>query len=307
MSTNPVSTSTASRPPVDIASLNAFLGRVGSYAEDWIFGVGPDKPLFHYSDLGGLLGILSNQDLWLSHSRFSNDEQELNHGYGVARRLIESMKTDNPSPDWPVYLDRLTERLGQPPSEGVYICCFCKKDNLLSQWRGYTANGNGVSIRLQPSRFDVVTGPDSPHNGLMRLWKTFYDADTQEEILRTAIQFGFTSTADPELRATRAADAIEFFIPTFKNADFKEEDECRLIFSPPPNCSVKPSFRISRGMLVPYYSLKALSGNRQLPITGITVGPSPNRAMNVESVRMMLAAYGYSGVIVDVSATPYRA
>jgi len=307
MSTNPVSTLTAPRPPVDIASLNTFLGLVGSYAEDWIFGVGPDKPLFHYSDLGGLLGILSNQDLWLSHSRFSNDEQELNHGYGVAKRLIESMKTDNPSPDWPVYLDRLAERLGQPPSEGVYICCFCKKDNLLSQWRGYTANGNGVSIRLQPSRFDVVTGPDSPHNGLMRLWKTFYDAATQENILRTAIQFGFTSAIDRELGATRAADAIEFFIPTFKNADFKEEDECRLIFSPPPNCPVRPSFRIARGMLVPYYSLKALSGNRQLPITGITVGPSPNRAINVESVRIMLAAYGYSGVIVEASPTPYRA
>jgi hypothetical protein len=281
--------------------------QVGSYAEDWIFGVGADKPLFHDSDLGGLLGILSNQDLWLSHSRYSNDEQELNHGYGMAIRLIESMRTDNPSPDWPEYLVRVAERLGQPPSEGVYICCFCKKDNLLSQWRGYTANGNGVSIRLQPSRFDVVTGPDSPHNGLMRLWKTFYDADTQEQILRMAIQFGFTSTADPGLRATRAADAIEFFIPTFKNADFMEEDECRLIFSPPPNCPVKPSFRIARGMLVPYYSLNALSGNRQLPITGITVGPSQNRAMNVESVRMMLAAYGYSGVIVEASTTPYRA
>ncbi len=74
-----------------------------------------------------------------------------------------------------------------------------------------------------------------------------------------------------------------------------------------PNCIVKPSFRIARGMLVPYYSLKELSGNRQLPITGITVGPSPNRAMNVESVRMMLAAYGYSGVIVEASTTPYRA
>jgi hypothetical protein len=28
--------------------------------------------------------------------------------------------------------------------------------------------------------------------------------------------------------------------------------------------------------------------------------------MNVESVRMMLAAYGYSGVFVEASPTPYR-
>ena len=114
------------------------------------------------------------------------------------------------------------------------------------------------------------------------------------------------SKSMPRLRAVDHQRDIEFFIPTFKNADFTEEDECRLIFSPPPNCPVKPSFRIARGMLVPYYSLKALSGNRQLPITGVTVG-SPNRAMNVESVRMMLAANRYAGVVVEASPTPYRA
>ena len=63
MAANPVSALTAPRPPVDIASLNAFLGLVGSYAEDWIFGVGPDKPLFHYSDLAGLLGELSRMGI----------------------------------------------------------------------------------------------------------------------------------------------------------------------------------------------------------------------------------------------------
>src|SRR5215510_2713545 len=106
MSMNPVKASPVPRPPVDAGSLNAFLEIVGSFAEDWIFGVAAGNPLFHYTDLAGLLGILSNSDLWLTHSRFSNDEQELNHGYGVAKRLIESMKADNPSPDWPVYLKR---------------------------------------------------------------------------------------------------------------------------------------------------------------------------------------------------------
>lgn len=295
------------RPPVDIASLNQFLEQVGSYAEDWIFGVGRGKPLYHYTDLGGLMGILSSQDLWLTHSRFSNDEQELTHGYVLAQQLLVSMKDMAVGADWPDYLERLDKLLVQPPSQGVYICCFCKKDNLLSQWRGYGANGSGVSIRLEPGRFDVVTGADSPHNGLMRLWKTFYDPQTQETILRTAIQFGYTSALDTEQRAARAADAIEFFIPTFKNSDFAEEDECRLIFSPPENCPVKPSFRIARGMLMPYYSLKALSGNRELPITGVTVGPSANKAMNVESVRMMLATCGYGNIAVEPSATPFRA
>jgi hypothetical protein len=297
------------RPPVDIPALNGFLTNVGSYAEDWIFGVGPDKSLYHYTDFNGMLGILSGSDLWLTHSRFSNDEQELTHGYALARRLIEAARTQPMVPlnDWPIYLDRLSVLLQQPSPQGVYICCFCKKDNLLSQWRGYAGNGNGVSIRMQPSLFDVVTGPDSPHNGLMRLWKTFYKQETQEEILNAAIRMPFTSPGDIERRAARAADAIEFFIPTFKNADFSEEDECRLIFSPPENCPVLPEFRVRGGMLVPYYSLKALSGGRPLPVTGVTIGPSTNKVMNVESARMLLAKFGYAGVTVDASPTPYRA
>jgi hypothetical protein len=304
-----VPASTVARPPVDIPSLNEFLVSVGSFAEDWIFGVGPDKSLYHYTDFAGLLGILSTNDLWLTHSRFSNDEQELTHGYDIARRLIREARDQPvaPLPEWPVYLDRLSALLEQPPAQGVYICCFCKANNLLSQWRGYAGNGNGVSIRMQPSRFDMVTGPDSPHNGLMRLWKTFYDQTTQEEILRLAIRSPFSAPGDIDHRAARAADAIEFFIPTFKNADFREEDECRLIFSPPEHCPVQPAFRVRGSVLVPYYSLKELCGGRPLPVTGVTIGPSTNRVMNVESVRMMLAKFGYAGVTVDASPTPYRA
>jgi hypothetical protein len=293
---------------VDIPALNGFLATVGSYAEDWIFGIGQDKPLYHYTDLNGLIGILSKSDLFLTHSRFSNDEQELTHGYALARRLIADARVPAPAPDWDGYLRRLSELLEAPPPQGVYICCFCKTDNLLSQWRGYGANGSGVSIELKPSQFDVVTGPDSPHNGLMRLWKTVYDPPTQEQILKKAIQHSYTTASDNEVRAARAADAIEFFIPTFKNADFKQEEEYRLIFSPPENCKVQPSFRIARGMIVPYYSLTELSGQeRLLPITRVTVGPSANKAMNVESVRMLLRRHGYVTVNVEPSATPYRA
>jgi hypothetical protein len=300
---------TVPRPPVDIPSLNVFLAEVGSVAEDWIFGVGRDKSLYHYTDFNGLLGILSTNDLWLTHSRFSNDEQELTHGYDFARRLIKEARNQPvaPLPEWPIYLDRLSALLEQPPAQGVYICCFCKEDNLLSQWRGYAGNGNGASIRMQPSRFDMVTGPDSPHNGLMRLWKTFYDEAEQEYILTRAIQSPFSSSGDIDRRAARAADAIEFFIPTFKNADFSEENECRLIFSPPDHCPVQPRFRVRGAMLVPYYSLKELCGGRPLPVTGVTIGPSTNKVMNVESVRMMLAGFGYAGVKVEASPTPYRA
>ena len=63
-------------------------------------------------------------------------------------------------------------------------------------------------------------------------------------------------------------------------------------------------------MLVPYYTLQALCDERQylkkLPRTGVRVGPSANRRLNVESAVMVLDQTGYGHVPVDSSNTPYR-
>lgn len=61
------------RPSVDANALNAFLDSIGSYNLELIFGLGPDDSLYHYTDLQGLLGIISDQDLRLTHSLYHND------------------------------------------------------------------------------------------------------------------------------------------------------------------------------------------------------------------------------------------
>lgn len=303
------------RPSVDTRALNAFLESIKSFNREFIFGLGPNDSLFHYTDLQGLLGIVSDHDLRLTHSLYLNDAEEMIHGSTVAEQVIVNARKGKRGKRWNSYLDQLTELLKQPLPEGVYICCFCQKDNLLSQWRSYGANGSGVSIRFNPHQFYFVTGPDSPHGGMMRLWKVFYLPAQQVSILNSAVNFAFqhppagkTSTAE---MARQAADAIQFFIPTFKNADFVEESEWRLIFTPPAGCSMRPKFRASRGgMLVPYYSLKELCGGSitpsGLPITGLCIGPSVNQALNKQSARMFLTQASYTGVEPIESKTPYR-
>jgi hypothetical protein len=290
-------------------ALRSFLEQVGSYTTDLIFGVPDGKRLYHYTDLNGLQGIISGKDLWLTDSRYSNDSEEMRHGYTVARMALEKKRAAVAGkPDAVEVLQKIEELLAKPPAEAVYIGCFCLEGNLLSQWRGYAANGTGVSLELDPPKFDQVTGPDSPSKGLMRLWKVFYDAPTQNGIMADALQFGLDYKGSVEERAKRAADAIFFFVPTFKHSDFHQEDECRLIFTPPPDCTVNPRFRVGRGMLLPYYSMSDLTaGNFRLPIKRVVVGPSPHKDLNVASVRAMLAAYGYEDIEVDASATPFRA
>lgn len=300
------------RPDVDITALTAFLDSLQSFSVDLVLNIQPGQSLYHYTDLGGLLGIVQNHDLWLTHSRYSNDDEEMTLGYKVVGQIIRA-ELDKPGAtvDRIAYLRRLAELVEKPTPEGVYICCFCMKDNLLSQWRSYGANGTGVSLKFDPVGFTPMTGYECKH-GLLRFWKVFYRLETQMKIITDAINFvpaqniGQTT----EALALRAADAIQFFIPTFKNADFSEEEEWRLIFTPQPSCPVKPRYRVARNMLVPYYTLRDLTKHlppeHLLPIRGVCVGPSAQKSLNVESTRMILTQSRYGNAPVIASETPYR-
>lgn len=170
-------------PFVNIPALSNFLESIGSHHVDLIYA--PQNmlksgtlSLYHYTDLSGLVGIVEKHDLWVSHSRYSNDDEEMTHGLSVVRsvlkRATESGKHDRE------YLQTLSKLTEEP--EGVYICCFCEKDNLLSQWRGYGANGTGVSLQFAPKEFADVAGPDNAH-GLLRFWKILYQVNTQSDIV----------------------------------------------------------------------------------------------------------------------------
>ena len=63
-----------SQRKLDPDSFRWILDSVGSYHPDLIFV--PKVPVYHYTDLGGLHGIITNDDLWLTNSRYSNDEEE---------------------------------------------------------------------------------------------------------------------------------------------------------------------------------------------------------------------------------------
>src|SRR5262245_44571126 len=135
----------SARTESDFTWLKGFLDSIHSYApaETLILQSKDVTDLYHYTDLAGFKGIVDTGDLWLTHLRFSNDNEELTHGIEVvSRKLEERLKND--SLERQGYLQRLKELLDQPVADGVYICCFCQSNNLLSQWRGYGANGSGV-------------------------------------------------------------------------------------------------------------------------------------------------------------------
>ena len=301
---------------VDLDALTSFLDSMRSYSTYLVQDVAPGRLFYHYTDLGALNGIVSNHDLWLTHARYSNDDDEMAHGFEIAKRTIDGELRSERSKKKKVkkrvdFLTRVLRLIEESTSEEAYVCCFCEEDDLLSQWRSYGTNGVGVSLGFDPMEFIHLTGSDMPV-GLMRLWKVFYEEDKQAEIVRASLNFAFLHRKNSVTRmAQDATQAIRFFVPTFKNEDFAEEKERRLIFTPNPACPVKPRYRIARGMLVPYYSIGDLqehvySSVHYLPLQSVTIGPSVQKELNRDSVTMLLQQNGYHEINPTVSATPYR-
>jgi Protein of unknown function (DUF2971) len=301
-----------SRPPIEIGVLTQFLNSLESYSQDLVQHLRSGQKLCHYTSLEGAIGIISGGDLWLTNSRYSNDDEELNHGHRLVDAVLDELEsgaTTNASQlNW---LRKLRVKVRAARGDQVYVCCFCEKDNLLSQWRGYAENGDGISVEFDPNGFTAVAGPDCVH-GLMRLWKVFYDHNQQRKIIRDCVDYPSWPASDEDDRIRYVVDALQFFMPTFKNSDFREEEERRLIFTPYPTALPKPKFRKRRGLLVPYFSLRELSDpagiglSFRLSIKGVLIGPGAHRALNVESTRLMLAKQGYLDVPVQASTTPYR-
>src|SRR5262249_5715016 len=104
---------------------------------------------------------------------YANDDEELTHGRRIAVETLEAeCKEQRRKKSYVSFTQLVLNRIKNPEIEGVYVCCFCTQDDL-SQWRAYGANGTGVSIKFSAQWFRVVSGPDSPLDGLIRLWTIF--------------------------------------------------------------------------------------------------------------------------------------
>src|SRR5262249_41031170 len=150
--------------------LSEYLQDASKTHVDFVRQIDQTRTLHHYTDLTGLKGIGSEHDLWLTNALYCNDEAEIKLGIQVAREQIKTLRDAPAAPKKKSlkkerskkkensdkkkeYLDHLDKALSEPPKEGVYICCFCENGDDLSQWRAYGADGNGVSIEINPQAF----------------------------------------------------------------------------------------------------------------------------------------------------------
>lgn len=189
----------------------------------------PETPLYHYTSREVFWKIMDNEIFYARHIMFSNDYRENKIGK-------EKVK-------WAM------EKLDMKPldSEAVpFMICFCEKDDLLSQWRGYAMQGIALEFDFTKGLYGMNDGFSSYYCYTIMNEKEDEEAQEKDEAIVEAIASPYSVIyANEECEegglieekmkiicenSGNPLQRILQTIPYIKSDKFEEEKEYRLIF-----------------------------------------------------------------------------
>jgi hypothetical protein len=281
------------------------------------------EPLYHYTNMAGLLGIVSSEEMWFTNILHLNDPRELGYGIGIARDILEAEANGSGNQHVAGFCAWALHVLVKAGGEifGFYVASFSRESNDLGQWRAYADNGRGVAVGLSPTLFALVA--DQSTLGVTD--KTMaanvtYDRAECEQNFREAIQRAVAIfarglvhiTTDLERKEFGEELARELAVPMFRHAitskhpSYAHERETRLLLlNDRAELDHYSKFRTRGSTLVPYVP-SALRVRSPGAITKIVVGPAAD-VLADDAVRAFLRRHGLSEEIVEKSEIPYTA
>jgi hypothetical protein len=106
----------------------------------------PAGTLYHYTNQGGLLGIIRDRTIWMTHTQYLN---ELSTPLIWSGKEINRLQgTTKPETSQAQVLLQLEQALGlSPESINVCVCSFSEEPDSLSQWRGTGRRDSRLDFR----------------------------------------------------------------------------------------------------------------------------------------------------------------
>ncbi len=260
----------------------------------------PQEPLYHYTSFKGLLGIVASRALWASDIRYMNDSAELKHAADLIRtEIFHRIASGHAKPDLlNQFLDWVTHRITN--GHMLFAASFRSNGNLLSQWRGYSRLGKGVSLGFDPDYILRCAGHQS-----FQIGKCIYSSKTQQELISQIIDAvedlaeGHHPALNEQGKTGKHSYHSIFHIlesdllriaAILKHPSFAEEEEWRIV-SPVITDYVKAPvvFREGTSTLVPYIEFNFVAHNdAPIALDHLFLGPTPNITISMNSLTMFL-------------------
>jgi len=282
----------------------------------------PRRPLFHYTSIQGLIGILTDRKIWATNISHLNDKQELFQARDIFREAVQELeKTIDPGPAYAIrprdykenpkitFLNTLNSLLDLAQELPIFVCSFSEEGDQLSQWRGYSQNGYGFSVGFAYTKLEKHAERQK-----FILKKCIYKKKQQQKVINGFIESEIlpTLTNLGEIRLS-PNDVMKIFekilqlLPIIKNEHFKEEKEWRLISSPFQTLKDRIRFRPGKTVIIPYCEFELAENKKDFAVKSITIGPTPNENESLLSLKTLLNREGTSKKIkVRQSKIPYR-
>lgn len=245
----------------------------------------PPERIYHFTDCGGLIGVLTAKTFWASLATALNDISEMTCGVERGRALLKGGTLHSRALDLQqveTFLDRTKSPKEWQSDWRAYVISFCAVADTAMHWLHYGRKGLGVAL-----------GCDSAHleQKPFELFPVLYEPNEQDAFLKSVIEaidselVNVLATAHVNertfilrLAADWTAKAIWMAAPRIKDIAFKSEQEWRLLTYEPHGPGVPAQmqvqmptfFRAVAERVVPYKKL----AYEKLPVSEIILGKS---------------------------------
>ncbi|MEK4663025.1 DUF2971 domain-containing protein [Priestia sp. FSL H7-0729] len=268
--------------------------------------------VYHYCSVDTFFSILHNSTLRLSDINKVNDFKErrwiLEKILLEIRKQLLPQQNNKSSKFFEEYWDTVVSY-----DSNTYISCFSSEADLLSQWRGYAQDGEGLAIGFSKK---VLNSLVVEHFTAFK--KVVYGKSEQNEYIETILS---------SLHNTSIASVIpdfhtneRFNIPYYKNPAFKEEKEWRLVYYQDSSSflnyntigepRIKANFskikmRSDGTRLISYMELDFSKIKKEL-IKSVVIGPKSK--LSEADIKLFLYSEGYdpNNVKIKVSSCSYK-
>lgn len=223
--------------------------------------------LYHYTIIEGMIGLLVNEQVWMTDCRFCNDKKEI---ISFLNQALEHWKDDarwdalSDKFDYPTTHERhLSDFVAyMTPLRTVPIFCLSRRWDTLSQWRSYANAGNGVCLGFDVP--DVFAPSDFAGTcdevGYKLIECVYQDQDTID----------YSAALDEIIVQPDPHHVIEKIVELalrYKNVHFREEEEVRIALYGQQYLD----YRSANNRLIPFFKSDNLYG--QLVLKEIIMGP----------------------------------
>lgn len=264
--------------------------------------------LYHYCSMQSFYSIICNKNIRLSDSRCTNDYLE--NTWIV--KTINDVLTSRFKEDYPQNVKQLLPyiehiKFGFKP----YIACFSEARDLLSQWRAYADDGNGVAIGF---KFSIPQGVPFFYSGAdvigksLSIEKVIYNDEDQKKLINETVT---QCVEDSEKNIFCYGNRLGLLSFVYKNPAFYEEREWRIINAVIIDANnilggaISPlHYRVTNNSMISYLEFPIDKEHGLCEIEEVVLGPK-NYTI-ADTLHSFLEMNGFHKVKIDRSKTTYR-